>query len=31
MLFPRNSLGFNPEWAPGRAIRMGETMGSGIA
>ncbi len=31
MLFPRNSLGFNPDWAPGRAIRMGEAMGSGIA
>ncbi len=31
MLFPRNSLGFNPDWAPGRAIRMGEAMGSGVA
>ena len=31
MLFPRNFLGFNPDWAPGRAIRMGEAMGSGVA
>ncbi len=28
MLFPKNSLAFNPEWSPTRAIRMGETMGS---
>ena len=27
MLFPQGSLSFNPEWAPGRAIRMGEMMG----
>ena len=27
LLFPKNTLRFNPEWAPGRAIRMGETMG----
>nr|MBL8411770.1 phosphatidylserine decarboxylase [Dechloromonas sp.] len=27
MLFPKNSLAFNPEWAPTRAIRMGEAMG----
>ena len=28
MLFPKNTLRFNPEWSPERAIRMGETMGS---
>ncbi len=28
MLFPKNSLAFNPEWSPTRAIRMGEVMGS---
>jgi phosphatidylserine decarboxylase len=27
MLFPKGALGFNPAWAPGRAIRMGEAMG----
>ncbi len=27
LLFPRDTLRFNPEWAPGRAIRMGEAMG----
>jgi phosphatidylserine decarboxylase len=28
MLFPKDTLDFNPEWQPNRAIRMGETMGS---
>ena len=28
MLFPRDTLGFNPVWQPARAIRMGEAMGS---
>ena len=27
MLFPKNALAFNPEWAPIHAIRMGEAMG----
>jgi hypothetical protein len=27
MLFPEGPLNFNPAWAPGRAIRMGEVMG----
>ena len=27
MLFPRNTLAFNPQWLPGRSIRMGEAMG----
>ena len=27
MLFPKGSLGFNPEWSPSRAVRMGEAMG----
>jgi phosphatidylserine decarboxylase len=26
MLFPKPALAFNPEWAPGRAIRLGEAM-----
>lgn len=26
MLFPRPALAFNPDWAPGRAIRLGEAM-----
>jgi phosphatidylserine decarboxylase len=26
MLFPRGPLRFNPEWAPGRAVRLGEAM-----
>jgi len=26
MLFPRDTLRFNPTWAPARAIRMGEAM-----
>jgi len=28
MLFPKDSLAFNPAWTPTGAIRMGETMGS---
>ena len=31
MLFPQGTLAFNPEWAPVRAIRMGEAMGARIA
>ena len=27
MLFPRDTLTFNPSWRPGAAIRMGEAMG----
>ena len=27
LLFPRRTLRFNPGWAPGRVIRMGEAMG----
>lgn len=26
LLFPRNTLAFNPQWAPGRSIRLGEAM-----
>jgi phosphatidylserine decarboxylase len=26
MLFPRPSLEFNPAWAPGGAVRLGEAM-----
>lgn len=28
MLFPKNTLAFNPAWVPSGAIRMGEAMGS---
>jgi phosphatidylserine decarboxylase len=28
MLFPKDTLTFNPDWAPTRAIRMGEAMGA---
>ena len=28
MLFPKGPLKFNPEWAPGREIRLGESMAS---
>jgi phosphatidylserine decarboxylase len=28
MLFPKGPLRFNPEWAPGRSIRLGEAMAS---
>ena len=31
MLFPRATLEFNPDWAPQRAIRMGEAMGRRLA
>lgn len=27
LLFPKNTLEFNPDWAPARPIRMGEAMG----
>jgi len=27
LLFPKDTLRFNPAWEPGRAIRMGEAMG----
>lgn len=30
MLFPKNTLSFNPDWAPARAIRMGEAMGQSV-
>ena len=31
LLFPRNTLTFNPQWAPGGAIRMGQAMGQQVA
>ena len=30
-LFPKGRFAFNPEWAPGRGIRMGEAMGTAAA
>jgi phosphatidylserine decarboxylase len=26
MLFPKGPLSFNPAWAPGGAVRLGEAM-----
>ncbi|MFT3954975.1 MAG: archaetidylserine decarboxylase [Piscinibacter sp.] len=31
LLFPKDTLRFNPDWQPGRAIRMGEAMGLAAA
>ena len=31
LLFPKDTLRFNPDWQPGRAIRMGEAMGRPLA
>jgi phosphatidylserine decarboxylase len=31
LLFPKDTLRFNPEWSSGRAIRMGEAMGWPVA
>ena len=28
LLFPKNTLTFNPDWSPARAVKMGEMMGS---
>lgn len=28
MLFPRDSISFNPDWAPERSVRLGEMMGN---
>ncbi len=28
LLFPQNTLTFNPDWSPARAVKMGEMMGS---
>lgn len=28
MLFPQGALHFNPDWAPGRSVRLGEAMAS---
>jgi phosphatidylserine decarboxylase len=30
MLWPKQTIEFNPDWKPERAIRMGEAMGEGI-
>ncbi len=30
LLWPHGTLKFNPDWAPGRAIRMGEAMGKAL-
>ena len=31
LLFPKNTLRFNPQWAPGGVIRMGQAMGERVA
>jgi len=28
MLFPKNAMQFNPQWAPAQSVRMGEVMGN---
>ncbi|MCW5670402.1 MAG: phosphatidylserine decarboxylase [Hydrogenophaga sp.] len=30
LLWPRDTLAFNPEWAPGNAVRLGEAMGQAL-
>jgi phosphatidylserine decarboxylase len=30
MLWPRDTIRFNPQWMPEKAVRMGETMGKGF-
>lgn len=31
LLFPKNTLAFNPEWAPARPVRLGEAMAGAVA
>ena len=31
MLFPRDTLHFNPEWSPTRLVCMGEMMATSVA
>lgn len=30
LLWPRDTIAFNPEWAPGNAVRLGEAMGQSL-
>jgi phosphatidylserine decarboxylase len=30
LLWPRDTLAFNPDWAPGKAVRLGEAMGQSL-
>ena len=30
LLFPKGRMRFNPDWAPARAVRLGEAMGLGV-
>jgi phosphatidylserine decarboxylase len=30
LLFPKNTLQFNPQWAPAQGVRMGEAMGTKV-
>lgn len=30
LLWPRDTIAFNPGWAPGNAVRLGETMGQSL-
>jgi len=30
MLFPKNTLSFNPEWAAARPVQLGQTMGTAV-
>jgi phosphatidylserine decarboxylase len=31
MLFPKNVVTFHPDWAPTRAVRLGEAMGTAVS
>ncbi len=31
MLWPRDTIRFNPDWAPARAVRLGEAMGEALS
>jgi phosphatidylserine decarboxylase len=30
MLWPKDTIGFNPKWMPGQGVRMGEAMGQAV-
>jgi len=30
MLFPKNTLSFNPEWAAARPVQLGQNMGTAV-
>jgi phosphatidylserine decarboxylase len=30
MLWPQDTIAFNPQWMPGQGVRMGEAMGQAV-